>query len=65
MRGNQLRLATSASDRVEVTPGEDGLVTVHLGDETNGLTIVGGRYDVHSLIIEADRQLSRLVDRWQ
>jgi len=65
MRGNQLRLADSASDRVEVTSGENGTVTVQLGDDANGLTIVGGRYDVHSLIIEADRQLSRLVDRWQ
>lgn len=64
MLGDRLRLA-SGSDQVDVTAGENDTVTVELHDGSAGIAIVGSRYDVHSLIIEADRQLSRLADRWR
>lgn len=46
--------------QVQITAGEGDAVTVELGDGANGITLVGSRYDVHRLILEADKQLARL-----
>ena len=48
---DEVALQTDGNGRVELTLGP-------------GITIVGDRVDVHSVIIEADRQLARLVGRW-
>ena len=52
-RHQQIDLATSGDDMVAVT----------IGDTDEGVILVGSRYDVHRLIIEADRQLGRLAYR--
>lgn len=49
------------SGHVQVTAGADETVTVKLGDGVEGITLVGSRYDVHRLILEADKQLARLA----
>lgn len=51
-------------DHVEVTPGDGETVTVRIGGESDGITLVGTRFDVHQMIIEADRQLGRLTRRF-
>ena len=52
------------NQRVEVTPGDDETVSVRIGGESDGITLVGTRYEVHQMIIEADRQLGRLTPRF-
>lgn len=59
----RLRLNGNNQD-VEVTPSEDETVSVRLGTEMDGITLVGTRFDVHRMIIEADRQLGRLTPRF-
>ena len=54
----------SNDQHVEVTPGDDETVSVRLGSGTQGITLVGSRFDVHQMIIEADRQLGRLTSRF-
>lgn len=49
---------------VEVTPGDGETVSVRIGGESDGITLVGTRFDVHQMIIEADRQLGRLTPRF-
>lgn len=63
MRENRIRISET-DRRVEVTAGEDDHVILELGDGPDGVTMVGSRYDVHRLIIEADRKLSHLVRPW-
>lgn len=55
---------TERNHRVEVTPGAGETVSVRFGDERDGVTLVGTRFDLHRLIIEADRQLGRLSNRF-
>lgn len=62
MAENPIRL-TGTNHHVQVTTGDDETVTVELGDGVDGITLVGTRYDVHRLILEADRQLARLYHR--
>jgi hypothetical protein len=59
------RLRLNGNNRdVEVTPRDDETVSVRLGTGVDGITLVGSRFDVHSMIIEADRQLGRLTQRF-
>lgn len=60
---NHIRLS-GTDPNVEVTTSDDETVTVRLGDEADGITLVGTRFDVHRVIIEADRQLGRLTSRF-
>lgn len=48
------------NDQVRVIEGQDETVTVELGQGSEAITLVGHRYDVYRMILEADRQLSRL-----
>lgn len=70
-RGNTVQMADSLPFRlvednrdVEVTPSDDETVTIRLGGKSDGITLVGSRFDVHSMIIEVDRQLGRLSPRF-
>ena len=62
----RFRLEAAASEIVRVEPdGPDNeVVSVRLGPEESGVEIVGSRFDVHQLIIEADRQLGQLTNRF-
>ena len=60
---NPIRL-NGTHQHVEVTPGDDETVSVRLGSGAQGITLVGSRFDVHQMIIEADRQLGRLTSRF-
>ena len=42
---------------------DDQIVSVKLGHEPYGVTLVGDLSEIHSIIIDADRQLSRLITR--
>ncbi|MEM9563546.1 MAG: hypothetical protein AAGA93_13055 [Actinomycetota bacterium] len=64
MRGSHQRRNGDKRDQVEVTCDDDDTVTVEFGGGHAGLTIVGRRHEIHGMIIEADRQLSRLARRW-
>ncbi len=59
---NHIRLSGTEPD-VQVTT-DDETVSVRLGDGADGITLVGSRFDVHRVIIEADRQLGRLTSRF-
>ncbi len=59
----RLRLNGTNQD-VEVTPSGDETVSVRLGSESDGITLTGSRFEVHQMIIEADRQLGRLTPRF-
>lgn len=57
-----MRIQLDGGDpHVQVTPDGDEMVTVQLGDGPDGVTLVGPRYDIHRLILEADKQLARLA----
>ena len=49
----------SLSDHVRVEVDEEDCATVTIGSGPQQITVTGSRYDVHALIIEIDRQLSR------
>ena len=54
-------LITGADSTVEIVEDGDGEpIRVKFGPEPYGLTLVGDLSTIHRLIIEADRQLSRL-----
>lgn len=38
-------------------------VSVTFGDDLSGVRLLGPLIDVHQLVVEADRQLSRVRDR--
>lgn len=59
MADGQLR-CNGTNDQVRVIEGHDQTVTVELGQGPDVVTLVGNRYDVYRMILEADRQLSRL-----
>ncbi len=63
MTQNEVRVP-STGGRVQVTASGDDNVIVELDAGPEGVTMTGSRYDVHRLIIEADKQLSRLVRPW-
>ena len=50
-----------ANSPVTVEVAEDRIARVKLGSEPYGVTLVGDLGDLHRIIIEADRQISRLV----
>ena len=52
-----------ADSNVTVEAAEDQTVRVKLGSEPYGITLVGHLPELHSVIIEADRQLSHLTGR--
>ena len=52
-----------ADSNVHVEADGEGIVRVKLGSEPYDITLVGDARELHSVIIEADRQLSRLVTR--
>ena len=47
---------------VSAEVAEDGIVRVKLGPEPYGVTLVGDLKDLYRVIIEADRQVSRLFN---
>jgi hypothetical protein len=49
--------------RVEVSTIGDNAVSVTIGDDLRGVRLLGSVADVHQLVVEADRQLSRVRDR--
>jgi hypothetical protein len=49
--------------RVEVSPIGGDAVSVTFGDDLRGVRLLGPLIDVHQLVVEADRQLSRVRDR--
>ena len=51
--------------QVTVTSDGNETVEVRLGEGPDSVTLVGTRFDVHQLIIEADRQLGRLNYRFR
>jgi hypothetical protein len=56
-----VQVHTEAISRVDVMDmGDDSIVAVALGDDRSGVRLVGPLRDVHRLVVEADRQLSRL-----
>ena len=50
---------------VTVQTNADDTVVIRLGDEPDRITLIGSRYDVHRVVIEIDRQLGRLDDRFR
>ena len=50
-----------ADTTVAVEANGDDPIRVKLGAEPYGVTLVGDLSDMHRIIIEADRQVSRLV----
>jgi hypothetical protein len=40
----------------------DRLVSVAIGDDRSGVRLFGQLHDVHRLVVEADRQLTRLTN---
>ncbi len=51
--------------QVTVQTAADDTVTILLGDEPSEIALVGTRYDVHRVVIEIDRQLGRLNNRFR
>jgi hypothetical protein len=57
-------LITDADTGVEVIEGaDDEPVRVRFGPDLYGVTLVGDLATIHRLVVEADRQVSRLVVR--
>lgn len=54
---------TERHRHVDLATGSEDMVAVTIGDTEEGVILVGSRYEVHRLIIEADRQLGRLAYR--
>ena len=50
-----------ANTTVTVEADDEDPIRVKLGTEPYGVTLVGDLSDIHRIIIEADRQVSRLV----
>lgn len=63
MTQHRIRISET-SGCVEVTASDDDNVTVKLGAGPGGIIMSGSRFDIHRLIIEADKQLSRLIHPW-
>jgi hypothetical protein len=62
-----VQLHAETINRVEVTdvsPDNPNkrLVSVAIGDDRSGVRLLGQFRDVHRLVVEADRQLTRLTD---
>jgi hypothetical protein len=57
--------AAACGDRgsVEVSTIGGDAVSVTFGDDLSGVRLLGPLIDVHQLVVEADRQLSRVRDR--
>jgi hypothetical protein len=61
----QLRAETgSRGDVTDVSRGNpnDRLVSAAIGDDRSGVRLLGQLRDVHRLVVEADRQLTRLTN---
>ena len=50
-----------ANSTVEVEANGDDPIRIKFGTEPYGVTLVGNLTEMHHIIIEADRQISRLV----
>ncbi len=50
---------TAVTDHTQKTD----VVSLTLGEGPDAITFIGSRYEVHRMILEADRQLGRLVYR--
>jgi hypothetical protein len=62
-----VQLHAETVSRVDVTDvsrddPNDRLVSVAIGDDRSGVRLLGQLRDVHRLVVEADRQLTRLTD---
>jgi hypothetical protein len=58
-----VQLHAETVGHVEVSTIGDEAVSVTFGDDRSGVRLLGPLIDVQELVVEADRQLSRMRDR--
>lgn len=62
-----VQLHTETASRVDMTDAStdnvtDRLVSMLIGDDRSGIRVLGQLRHVHRLVVETDRQLTRLTD---
>lgn len=54
----------SADTRMELQINENDQVRLEFGPSPRGVVLVADRYELHKLIIEIDKRLSRYIRGW-